>query len=369
MARRFKQYLIEVGSHPVINGVAAVLSVLAGSLASFFTGSIRASLALPSDPVKGTTFSSVNFQMTGEAVVFWCLILAAALLFAWSKFSDSATDNEHKGYVSKALHGLESMPPDAFLKRLADEYRVAHNELARLYATGPGQPPLSMAMIDLAITNVLRSVARVVQAYDGHVDRQYRISLMLFTRDGWDLIKLKRAVDVDTINRQAQLGCVESFRHLTIENEGPGKRISCFVNSGEFSFPVHRQRSPTDTANVLPGPPQAYVLNGMYECHSVIDLLADPTAFDDKNQLKRMSEFFAHGPGSGVQSFVSLAVPNNKWNSTVSVAGSEVSAVLHIEANERNVMKSASGFFWPVAQPFLMILSNLLALRSTVVTR
>jgi hypothetical protein len=365
-----RRVLVNAGAHPIVNGVAAVISVLAGSLASFFTGSIRASLGLPKDPSLGSVFDPKNFDMTAEAGFFWTFVGAAAFLFAWSKFSDSATDNEHKGYVSKALHGLESMPPDAFLRKLADEYVTAHSETARVQASHhSSRGTLTAAAINESIQKVLKSVARVVQAYDGHVEREYRISLLLFSRDAWDKEKLGRVVDVATITQEAQLGSVESYRALTITHAVGKKSGGSFANSAEFAFPVHRERSEGDRANVLPGPPQACVMKHMYECHSVDELLNDGSAFDDKNQLKKYRELFTTGPGKGVKSFVSLVVPANQWNATVGMAGSEIAGVVHIEANELNVMKSASGFFWPVAQPFLLMISDLLALQSSVTAR
>jgi hypothetical protein len=352
----------------VVNGIAAVISVLAGSLASFFTGSIRASLALPKDPSNGSTFATSNFELTGEAIAFWLLILLAACLFAWSKYSDSATDNEHKGFVSKALQGLESMPPSAFLQQLADEYRSAHEEVIRLQASFmPYRGNVTEEAIDEAIRKVLTAVAKVVQAYDGHVHRDYRLSLLLFSRNGWDKEKLQRAVDVDTLTQGAQIGSIESSSSLSIvykvEKDNPS-----FPNNREFAFPVHKERSKDDRINVLPGPPRAFISKGMYECNSVEKLLADDVEFADRNHLNKIREFFTTGPGSGTKSFVSLAVPNNQWNSTVSMAGSDVAAIVHIEANDINVVKSASGFFWPVAQPFLLMISDLLALRSIVMS-
>lgn len=363
-----KNGFVHLGSHPVINGVAAVISVLAGSLASFFTGSIRASLALPADPNNGSAFAATNFQFSAEATAFWLLIVFAAFLFAWSKYSDSATDNEHKGYVSRALHGLETMPPDAFLQALAKEYVIAHSEVARVQAaSSPARVPLTEAQVNQSVIKVLLSIARVVQAYDGHVDRQYRLSLLLFSRE-WNVEKLERTVHVATLTENAQLGILENYTALTMTHIVGKKAQSSFENMLEYAFPIHRQSGKNDATNVLPGPPKAFLSKQLFECESVALLLEDTESFADRNQLKRMQEFFDVGPGSGVRSFVSFAVPTNDWNSTVSAAGSEIAGIVHIEADGVDVMKGASGFFWPVAQPFLLIISDLLAIRSQVVS-
>jgi hypothetical protein len=88
--------------------------------------------------------------------------------------------------------------------------------------------------------------------------------------------------------------------------------------------------------------------------------------FADSNHIRVMSEFYRSGPGKNVKSFVSIAVPSNKWDMTLDTTSASSSGVVHIEASDINVMKSASGFFWPVAQPYLLLISDMLAIRSSL---
>lgn len=357
------RYLVRWGSAPIINGIAAVFSVLAGALASFFTGSIRQSLGLPAAPEKGTGFAVANWEISFEACVFWMLVFLAAALFAWTKYADSAVDNEHKTYVGKALQGLESMPPSAFLDTLANEYVSTHKQLAKLRGLAQTSG-VNDSDIESAICFVLRSLAKTIEAYDGHLGRSYRISLLLFVRSEWHVEKLNRVVDVEMLNRDQQLGVLESYSSMSITHP-TNSTIQPLNVKSEFAYPIHKVREKNDAKNLLPGPPIAFNSAFMFECHTVDpDLSNLKPGFVDDNQRQAFSQFFTTGAGTNVKSFVSMAVPANNWNMSLDIAGSESAGVLHIEASEINVMKSASGFFWPVAQPYLLLLSDLLALRS-----
>jgi hypothetical protein len=364
--QNWKSRIIVWGAAPVLNGIAAVFSVLAGALASFFTGSIRASIALPGSADHGTKFAMENWHVTGEAVVFWSLVILAAVLFAWSKYSDSAVDNQHKAYVGKALQGLESMPPSAFLLGLAKEYVQSHAELAQLRAlTRRTMTTIGLDVVDKAIRNVLASLARTVESYDGHRNRSYRISLLLF-RTEWDKEKLKKLVDIQFVTESGQQGVLESFSSLSI-NYPANSALDTLTGATEFAYPVHQPRGQRDEKNLLPGPPRAFHRNEMFECHYLDANLSQLSEyFADSNHIEVMRAFYASGPGKNVKSFVSIAVPANKWDMTVDTANLDSAGVVHIEASEANVMKSASGFFWPVAQPYLLLISDMLAIRSSL---
>ncbi|OEZ49277.1 hypothetical protein JAB1_24670 [Janthinobacterium sp. MP5059B] len=363
----WRRRFVAWGAAPVLNGIAAVFSVLAGALASFFTGSIRASLALPASADQGTNFSISNWHISGEAFVFWSLVILAAVLFAWSKYSDSAVDNEHKVYVGKALQGLESMPPSAFLLALAKEYVISHAEVAQLRAlTRQTMTTIVLDDVDKAIRNVLTSLARTVESYDGHRNRSYRISLLLFVRADWNKEKLKRLVDIRFILESEQQGVLESLSSLSITYP-VNSTLAPLTTTTEFAYPVHQPRREGDDKNLLPGPPRAFHRNGMFECHSLDPQLSQLSEhIADSNHNEVMREFYTKGPGVNVKSFVSIAVPSNKWDMTLDTANLDSAGVVHIEASELNVVKSASGFFWPVAQPYLLLISDMLAIRSSL---
>ena len=363
----WRRRFVAWGAAPVLNGIAAVFSVLAGALASFFTGSIRASLALPASADQGTNFSMSNWHLSGEALVFWSLVILAAVLFAWSKYSDSAVDNEHKEYVGKALQGLESMPPSAFLLALAKEYVISHTAVARLRALSrQAMTTIVLDDVDKAIRDVLTSLARIVESYDGHRNRSYRISLLLFVRADWNQEKLKRLVDTRFIKESGQQGVLESFCSLSITYP-VNSTLEALTKDTEFAYPVHQPSGVGDDKNLLPGPPRAFHLNAMFECHSLDPQLSQLSEyFADSNHNEIMREFYTKGPGVNVKSFVSIAVPSNKWDMTLDTANLDSAGVIHIEASELDVMKSASGFFWPVAQPYLLLISDMLAIRSSL---
>ncbi|UTV59573.1 hypothetical protein [Burkholderia arboris] len=367
MFSTFKMRLVAIGSSPYVNGVAAVFSVLAGALASFFTNSIRTSLALPADPNDGNAIALAHLHWTGEAVVFWFLVILAALLFAWSKFSDGEADNKHKEFLSEKLHGLESMPPDAFLKKLEAEYIVGRAAVAQATAlsnTLGGM--LNPSQVDSHIQSILRAFANVASAYDGSISSSYRVYLMRFSRNSWPEEKLKRAVDFKNLAKQAQFGVLETFLSLQIIFDVDAKIKSTFEPVEDYALPVYEKVAPAEDKNVLPGAPRAFVSRRIFECESTAKMVRRlRDVVGDKNQAEAMREFYKNGVGRSVKSFISLAVPINKWVSqTVDWQGSEICAVLMIEADHENLLKSAEGFFCPVVQPLLYMLSDLLAMRS-----
>ncbi|WP_446903734.1 hypothetical protein [Burkholderia sp. YIM B11467] len=367
MFSEFKKRLVVMGSSPYVNGVAAVFSVLAGALASFFTNSIRSSLALPADPNDGNVIALAHLHWTGEAIVFWFLVALAALLFAWSKFSDSEVDNGHKEFLSEKLHGLESMPPDAFLKKLEAEYIVGRAAVAQARASANALGGMLIpTQADFHIQAILRAFASVASAYDGNVSSSYRVYLMCFSRQSWPEEKLKRAVNVKNLAPQAQFGVLETFPSLQIIYNENSKIKSAFDLVEEYALPVYEKTTPAEDKNVLPGAPRAFISKRIFECNSKDRLVKNlKNILDDRSQAEAMKNFYVNGPARSVKSFISLAVPKNEWvPQTVDWQGSEICAVLMIEADHEDLLKNAEGFFCPVVQPLLYMLSDLLAMRS-----
>ncbi|MGQ7935505.1 hypothetical protein [Paraburkholderia sp. D1E] len=362
-----KEYVLNKGSSPWVNGIAAVLSVLAGALASFFTSSIRLSLALPADPNVGNIFRWSNWHLTVEATVFWALVFSAAGLFALTKYSDTKTDNEHKDYLSKKLRGLESMPPDAFLAKLEAELAFGREIVGVATAsakTTGGRLPATQ--IDVEIRKILEAFARIAGAYDDKVDGNYRAYLMGFTRDRPEA-KLRNAIDLPNLPLDAQMGFLETFESLCVVLKPEGQRAPVFPGKVDFALPVYGRSAAVEDGNLLPGAPKAYKSGRVYECPSV-DALKDrlDALVTDRNQAVALRRFFDDGQGRPVRSFVSLAVPMNKWASRpLELEGVETYGVLTIEASHENIFKSAESFFRPVVQPLLYMLSDLIALRDT----
>jgi hypothetical protein len=362
-----KKWLVPIGNSPVITGVAAVLSVLAGALASFFTNSIRTSLALPADPSRGNTIATTNFHWTGEATIFWLLVALTVILFGLSKFSDSEVDNAHKRTLNDRLHGLESMPPEAFLKILEREYTTAREAVAQATATyGQSGGTLPPSQIDQNIQTVLKAFATLAKAYDGHVDSTYRVYVLRLTRKDWPVEKLKRAVDLDNLPRQAQFGCLEAFAPLCFPTAASPVDRTELGPLTEFAVPVYDLDKSKHEKDFLPGAPRALLSERIYECESVPQLMSRLKAeLHDEHQAVKLEQFFETGPGRSVMSFIALAIPTNKWAPQISLhwQGSQFCGALVVETDHEHLLRNANGFFYPVVRPLLFMLADLLAMR------
>lgn len=363
-----KKTITTLGASPLINGIAAVFSVLAGALASFFTSSIRQSLALPGDASQGTSFAWENFSFSLEALVFWMLVILAAMLFAWSKYSDSFTDSEHRGYLSRTLKNIESMPPDAFLQKLTDEYVATQKEVSRKqFAVLEGVLKVDVQEIDFAIKKILNSLTKVAIAYDGHVERDYRTYLMLYSADKWDESKLKKAFSFDSLSEREYVGTLESFPALSIL-ELSSRSQKKLAPVTEFAFPIPKYPEGGRTSNILPGAPEAYLSEQLFRCGSIDQLLVDVDRdFANRTHVPFIKNFYADSDGKGVRSFISLPIRANKWGtSSVGLANRDIAGVVNIETSDENALKNAANFFWPIAQPFLSMLTDLISLRNHV---
>ncbi|MGN4071771.1 hypothetical protein ACS0X5_15965 [Burkholderia gladioli] len=365
---RLRSWFVGIGNSPMFTGVAAVLSVLAGALASFFTNSIRTSLALPADPTKGNSIQLANFHWSFEATIFWLLVASAAGLFGLNKFADSDIDNKHKNDINKKLHGLESMPPDAFLEKLEagfNDAREADTAARAQLASAPGQR-MSPVQMDYYICKILGILEQLARAYDGNIDASYRVYLMRFTGQRVASSKLARAVDVAMLPaRESHHGYLETFAslsvtggHAEVSAEGLGPLV-------EFAVPVLRSDKSDNKRDFLPGGARAMFMGRIYECNSVPRLLAAIAEEVSDHQQDATRRFYKEGPGKGVKSFISLSIPNSSWApQSIHWQGSDVCGVVTIEADREGLLKNAVGFFCPVVQPFLYMLADMLASRT-----
>lgn len=366
--RRLRSWFVGVGNSPILNGVAAVLSVLAGALASFFTNSIRTSLALPADPAKGNSIHFANFHWSLEATIFWILVASAAGLFGLNKFADSDIDNKHKDDLNKKLHGLESMPPDAFLEKLEagfGEARDADAAARAVLASAPGQS-VSAVQIDSYICKILVVLEQLARTYDGNVDASYRVYLMRFTGQRVATQKLERAVDTAMLPAsESHHGYLETFASLSVTGGHAEFSAQGLGQLVEFAVPVLRRDKSNNKRDFLPGGARAMLVGRIYECNSVprlLETIADEVSDHQQDATRR---FYKEGPGKGVMSFISLSIPNNTWApQSIHWQGSDVCGVVTIEADREDLLKNAAGFFCPVVQPFLYMLADMLANRT-----
>ncbi|WP_186015287.1 hypothetical protein [Burkholderia gladioli] len=364
---RLRSWFVGIGNSPLLNGVAAVLSVLAGALASFFTNSIRTSLALPADPSKGNSIQIENFHWSFEATIFWILVASAAGLFGLNKFADSDIDNKHKDDLNKKLHGLESMPPDAFLEKLEAGFSNARGVYAAARASFASAPKqlMSPAQIDPYICKILAILEQLARAYDGNIDASYRVYLMRFTGQRVAEVKLKRAVYVPMLPAdESRHGYLEAFTSLSVTGGHTEVSTHGLGQLEEFAVPVLRRDKSNNKRDFLPGGARAMFVGRIYECHSVPQLLAEIVEEVSDHQQDATRRFYREGPGKGVKSFISLSIPNNKWEpQSIHWQGSDVCGVVTIEADREDLLKNAAGFFCPVVQPLLYTIAAMLASR------
>ncbi|MFZ6780424.1 hypothetical protein ACO0LD_26640 [Undibacterium sp. Ji83W] len=364
MLMNIKSQFIKFGTHPFINGVAAVMSVLAGALASFFTSSIRSSLALPGDPTHGNTFAYANLNLTAEALAFWFLVLFAALLFAWSKYADSTTDNEHRNYLNIALKDIVSMPPDAFLQKLGEQYKKSHDEVTRVQAMALAQNgPIYLDEIDKSIRLILTSIAQLANNFDGKANSEYRVYLLLFSVN-WNIDKFADVFNIVHLHKDDFIGHLESNPGHCITFSDGNQETIISKQFKDYALPVpYPEHAPS---NMLDGAVRAFV-DSWYRAESINKFIdhAIPK-YANQNHIENIKNFYKNSAMiKGVQSFVSLAIPKNIWSpSLLALAGQSAVGVVMIESNIPGTLNETKNFFLPVALPFLHMLSDLISIRS-----
>ncbi|MBL0354106.1 MAG: hypothetical protein IPP03_16165 [Dechloromonas sp.] len=165
---KFEKVLLQ----PWIGALLAISTLLAGSLASFFTNDIKNNL--------WPAFMAGNCSW--KASVFWVSIFFVGILIHGTQWAQnravgrarSQLDNQVE-VLNSTVHRLESLPPEDFL--------TAYQELVRraTAVTIAVTTNSSLQNIEQGIRNVLGAILETTQKYDGTSDGvDYHANIMIY---------------------------------------------------------------------------------------------------------------------------------------------------------------------------------------------
>lgn len=369
MEDRKRSKFTECGAKPIVGGIAAVVSILAGSLASFFTASIRASIGLPKDPADGNSISFNSMDWTGEAGLFWGLILVAIFLFTWSKFSDGTMTKENHDDLATLLDDLRTLPPPSCLQTFQSAIHLSHRPTLMALMMEAGNDGFSEAdrknRVEETIRLILGNIIKLASEFKS-TKANLGANIMLFSKEDWDETKLGKILDVGHLPRGAHIGTLVIDPSLSTASGALGQPDAGLP---ALALPVHKPEPKTTTAltNILPGAPETFLTGCFYSCPSHAHMFRHLDArYADKNQAEALKKYFNSPAGKTVQSFVCIPI----MRSNIIDSDCELSAeekflgVLNIHSSEPDFLPRGAELFWPLVSPLMSFLTFLIEARN-----
>jgi hypothetical protein len=297
--------------NPFIGGVTAVLTVLAGAMASFYTAEIKANLV----PWPWTAFAELSVQASG----FWASIFAVGTLFVgaqWASHRQSTRAREAARIQVQALSSLvsriETLPSEDFLA----SYQTFVRNAGRSALVAINSPD-NAALLDPAIRNILAAILEVARKYDSaEPEATYAANIMLFRAD--QPMEAKKPVSiVDHVAAGAAgepglEGVLEVVRSLSTTSNLPGNGPDQDV--AELVIPVPKETKPAKSGNlaevhpVLPGAAWAFVYKefaGFATLDKLDEWLRLRSSASPESKEAIRSYFREGGAGAKISSFAS----------------------------------------------------------------
>lgn len=336
---------------PYTGGVMTLCIIAAGALASFYAEAIKQSMTWP--------LSWENFP--GNVVAFWILSALSGILFSGAQWAQARRAKEVSDSVTHAIRRLSTLPAESFLPAYQAAFKQAGlNAILALQEIS--DPEAKIAVVDLAIRNVLESIVQTARSFDGARDEtQYSASLMLFRQRFADLATKEPVLQFDGYDERQLAGYLELMPELSTNKE------RAFVS---LVLPVHRETKKIvdhegkERFRVLPGAPWAYTYRAAAWFESVdifVDSLINTTSLDHYSVLK-VREYFEEGPARDVKSFASIPILQPSFEME---QGSEVLGVLNLHSSEEGLLSdNGKTLYAPLLAPFNLLLSVLLVERS-----
>lgn len=348
--------------HPAIGGATAVLTVMAGAMASFWQKDIETNLVLW--PLINASAISV------KASLFWLSVFGVGGLLGGAQWATRRQSDraqaEAKAQVQslrETVNRVESLPPEDFLGR----YQTLMRNAARSTVVGFDAPG-DRTILDPAIRNILAAILELARSYDSAVPGStYAANIMLYRPDR--PIEAAKPVEVieNAVGNLEFDGVLELVRSLStsshLTDNGPDQAVA------ELIIPIPRKTDPTRSKNlselhpVLPGAAWAFVYKE-FAGFATIDKLDEwlelrSSAASDRKESVR-SYFRIGGAGARISSFASRPLLEPGTESEMD----KPLGVLNLHSDRPGLLAVRGGDrFSPLLEPFCMMLSILLVLR------
>lgn len=357
-----KHHLENLAGHPFFGALTAIVTVLAGGLASFFTDDIKASyLPWPFFP------GQISWSATG----FWVAVGLAGTCLGAGQWAQAGKSDRAAKRLESMVTKLETLPTGDFLPEWKETCRIALQDCCMSLLMNQG----TIAVLEQRIRNVLGSIAIIAQQYDKAGDTEYAASVMLWREcDQAFHVKLECSKPVIVApwfqgDQRAQ-GVLELIPNLStsytssstgsFSNDPRAVPLVLPVPSDTSSVydQMNKQRTP-----ILPGATWAFVRKEFAQFPDVSEFARwiDVETSIDAHAAKKMKDYFRESEGKHIQSFGSVPILVKSFSGKPQI---QHVGVLNLHSVETGLLAdNGQTLFVPLLEPFLVVLSVLLLQR------
>lgn len=357
--RNFKYIVEDFAGHPYFGAFTAIVTVLAGGLASFFT-----------DAIKESYWPFFVGPISWGATGFWLAVGLAGTCLGAGQWAQAQKSDRAAKKLESMVAKLETLPTGGFLPEWKETCRIALQDCCISLMNPKG----TIAELEQRIRNVLGSIAIIAQQYDKAGEVEYAASIMLWRRcDDAFHVNLECSEPVVVApwfqgDRRAQ-GVLELIPSLSTAYNGAASNFLKDPKAVPLVLPVPNDTSVVyDQLNkvrtpVLPGATWAFVHTAFAQFPDVREFarwIDDETSID-AHAAKRMKDYFRESEGKHIQSFGSVPILVKSFSGTEQPIHV---GVLNLHSAETGLLAdNGQTLFVPLLEPFLVVLSVLLLQR------
>lgn len=342
-------------------GLTAVVTILAGAASSFFGDEIQQTFLVVWTP---------STAVAWKATAFWLLVACAGLLLGGSQWarSQSALRSRREvdaqvGRLEAAIRRIETLPPEQFLTDHQTILRKAGRSTLVTLA-----PPVTVALIESAIRNILGCIIQLARQYDGaRMQSTYAANLMLYRPYGGVIaVDAHRPFDSTPDSRPTDGPVLELVRALSttsaMKRFEPDSEVAPLVLRIPQKIEPTKDKDMHERHPVLPGAPWAFVHNEYvgFPTISELDGWLERNSSESTEVIESVRTYFRTGAGARIRSFACMPIQGLGGPTDLPLA------VLNIHSDDSGILQEQGGArFSPLSEPFRMLLSILIVSRET----
>lgn len=348
-----------IASLPFFGGATAVLMIMAGALASFFTEEIKTNL---------TPFWSSS-SVSIKATTFWFCIFSAGFFLGLGEWAQNRKVTRTANSLENMVKRLNTLPADGYLPSYQSCYRVA----AAITYSVTYHPNPTILQVEEAIRNVIGAILETARDFDQGGDSSYCGNIMLWRENGDSIEAASPIHIVNYVKGDPQVsGLLELIPELSTTTEG-NERYDKDLSIKSIILQIPSDASPVHDKEMnlryplLPGAPLAFINKVFvsYESISKLHEWIDTKCGLEARAISKIKSYFSHGDGKSIRSFCSIPIllPTKDANTgTANPIG-----ILNLHSAEEGILQdNGQTLFAPLLEPFLMLLSLLLLKRKDI---